>query len=115
MRLLKLLFITALLAFPLIMHAAQQEQAASGKAKTIDELAAMYDVSKCKECHVREYEEWSKSLHAKSLIGTPRTMATIRTTITDGLMKEQKKSGVKEVKDIQKKQYRVLNPTTTQT
>ncbi len=70
------------------------------KAKTIDDLAKMYDVSTCKACHTKVYEEWEKSIHARSLIGTGRTTATIRTMILDGLMKEQKKSGVKEIGDI---------------
>jgi hypothetical protein len=103
MRRVKILLFLLVIAVPLSIFAMQHEKAADKKAKTIDELAAMYDVSKCKECHVKEHEEWSKSLHAKSLIGTPRTMATIRTAITDGMMKEQKFSGVKKVEDIQVK------------
>jgi cytochrome c-type biogenesis protein CcmH/NrfF len=70
------------------------------KAKTVDELAKMYDVSSCKGCHAKEYGEWEKSIHARSLIGTGRTMATIRNAIQDAMMKEWTKSGVKEVKDI---------------
>jgi hypothetical protein len=70
------------------------------KAKTIDELAKMYDVSVCKQCHVNEYTEWEKSYHATSLVGSPRTMATLGSFLRDGLMKEWTKSGVKEVKDI---------------
>ena len=70
------------------------------KAKTVDELAKMYDVSACKGCHAKEYGEWEKSIHARSLIGTGRTMATIRTAIQDAMMKEWAKSGIKEVKDI---------------
>lgn len=70
------------------------------KAKTVDELAKMYDVSSCKKCHEAIFQEWEKSIHARSLIGTGRTMATIKTAITDGMMKEWTKSGIKEVKDI---------------
>jgi len=70
------------------------------KARTVDELSKMYDVSTCKACHTKIYEEWEKSIHARSLVGTGRTAATIRTAILDGLMKEQTKSGVKEIKDI---------------
>ena len=70
------------------------------KAKTVDELAKMYDVSSCKQCHPKEFGEWEKSIHARSLIGTGRTMATIKTAIQDGMMKEWAKSGIKEVKDI---------------
>ncbi|HTG02125.1 MAG TPA: multiheme c-type cytochrome ExtKL [Nitrospirota bacterium] len=76
--------------------AAAQEK----KAKTVDELAKMYDVSSCKACHAKEFAEWEKSIHSRSLIGTGRTMATIRTAITDGMMKEWAKSGIKDVKDI---------------
>jgi Cytochrome c554 and c-prime len=77
------------------MTAAQEK-----KATTVDELAKMYDVSSCKQCHAKEYGEWEKSIHARSLIGTGRTMATIKTAIQDGMMKEWAKSGIKEVKDI---------------
>lgn len=70
------------------------------KAATVDELAKMYDVSSCKQCHAKEFGEWEKSIHARSLIGTGRTMATIKTAIQDGMMKEWAKSGIKEVKDI---------------
>lgn len=77
------------------MTAAQEK-----KATTVDELAKMYDVSSCKQCHPKEYGEWEKSIHARSLIGTGRTMATIKTAIQDGMMKEWAKSGIKEVKDI---------------
>ena len=73
---------------------------AADKAKTVDELAKMYDVSSCKKCHEDIYKEWEKSIHARSLIGTGRTMATIKTAIMDGMMKEWAKSGIKEVKDI---------------
>jgi cytochrome c-type biogenesis protein CcmH/NrfF len=87
------LFLAALL---LTGVAAAQEK----KATTVDELARMYDVSSCKKCHAREFGEWEKSIHARSLIGTGRTMATIKTAIQDGMMKEWAKSGIKEVKDI---------------
>jgi len=76
------------------------EAQTTGKATTIDELAKMYDVSSCKKCHAQIYNEWEKSIHARSLIGTGRTMATIKTAITDGMMKEWTKSGVRDVKDI---------------
>src|SRR3989304_5249494 len=88
------IFMIALVAgIPLISYGAE-------KAKTVDELAKMYSVSSCKKCHEEIYKEWEKSIHARSLIGTGRTAATIRTMILDGLMKEQKKSGVKEIRDI---------------
>jgi hypothetical protein len=39
------------------------------KAKTIEELAAMYDSSSCKECHAEIYVQWENSHHARSLMG----------------------------------------------
>lgn len=39
------------------------------KAKTIDELAKMYDASSCKGCHAAIYEQWEKSHHARPLMG----------------------------------------------
>ena len=39
------------------------------KAKTIEELAAMYDSSSCKECHAEIYGQWENSHHARSLMG----------------------------------------------
>lgn len=73
---------------------------ANKKAETIDELVKMYDSTSCKACHKTIYETWAKSLHAISLIGTPRTMATMKNWLTDALMKEWKYSGVKSVEDI---------------
>lgn len=70
------------------------------KAKTIDELAAMYDSSKCKECHEGIYTDWEKSIHSRSIFGTGRTAATIKTTVTVGLM-GWKYSGVKKPEDVQ--------------
>lgn len=39
------------------------------KAKTIDELARMYDSSNCKKCHAEIYAQWEKSHHARPLMG----------------------------------------------
>jgi hypothetical protein len=39
------------------------------KAKTIDELAKMYDSSGCKGCHAEIYAQWEKSHHARPLMG----------------------------------------------
>jgi hypothetical protein len=73
---------------------------AEKKANSIDELAKMYDVSSCQGCHAEIFAEWQKSYHAISLVGSPRTMATIASTVKDGLLKEYTKSGAKEVKDL---------------
>ncbi len=69
------------------------------KAKTIAELAARYDSNKCIECHEETHDEWSESLHAKSILGSPRTAPTIITAIEKGL-KLFPYSGVKEDSDI---------------
>jgi hypothetical protein len=39
------------------------------KANTIEELAKMYDSSKCKECHEEIYAQWEQSHHSRSLMG----------------------------------------------
>ena len=96
MRFVKAVAVLFLATFLLAGMTAAQEK----KATTVDELAKMYDVSSCKQCHAKEFGEWEKSIHARSLIGTGRTMATIKTAIQDGMMKEWAKSGIKEVKDI---------------
>lgn len=69
------------------------------KARTIDELAAMYDSSSCKECHTEIWNQWEKSLHSRSLFGTGRTAATLKTTVTNGLM-NWPASGVKKPQDV---------------
>ncbi len=69
------------------------------KAKTIKELAERYDSSRCMECHEEAHEEWSNSLHAKSILGTPRTAPTIITAVEKGL-KMFPYSGVKKDEDI---------------
>ncbi|MBE9582240.1 MAG: hypothetical protein IMF18_11565, partial [Proteobacteria bacterium] len=88
MRLSKSVLMFACFGLPFMMLC-QDANADPGKnkAKTIDELAARYDVSTCKECHEEIYEEWEKSAHSKSMFGIgARTAATIGTTITKGLM-----------------------------
>jgi hypothetical protein len=52
--------LSLLLAVPLL---------ASAKAKTIDELAAMFDSTRCKPCHSEIYGQWEKSHHARPLMG----------------------------------------------
>ncbi len=70
------------------------------KAKTIAELAARYDSSSCQECHEEAYEQWENSLHAFSILGTPRTAPTILTAVDNGL-KLFPYSGVKTDDDIE--------------
>lgn len=73
--------------------------AKSGKAKTLAELAKMYDSSSCIECHQQQHDEAQKSIHSRSIFGTARTAMTFMTTIENGLM-EQPYSGVKSPKDV---------------
>ena len=70
------------------------------KAASIDELARMYDSSACKGCHETIYNDWEKSIHSRSIFGTGRTAATIKTTVTVGLM-GWKHSGVTKPEDVQ--------------
>lgn len=67
MKFLKLLIILLCVALPL--------SAFAQKAKTVDELAAMFDSSRCKMCHAEIYAQWENSHHARSLMG-----------VQDGLM-----------------------------
>lgn len=99
MRVFKLFLFLFLISAPMIAYGAQSGDA---KAKTIDELARMYDSSSCKMCHEKVYLEWEKSIHSKSIFGTGRTAATIRTTVINGLM-EWPESGVKKPDDVQVK------------
>ena len=85
---------------PFIVTGAQA--AVEKKAKTIAELAAMYDSSSCMECHTEIHEQWQESLHARSIFGPAdvgRTAATLKTTIENGL-KEWPHSGVKKPEDV---------------
>jgi hypothetical protein len=54
-----------LVAVPLVGPQAQ----AAKKAKTIDQLAAMFDSSRCKQCHAEIFQQWEKSHHARPLMG----------------------------------------------
>jgi nitrate/TMAO reductase-like tetraheme cytochrome c subunit len=98
----KFLFVLLLIAvIPLAVFAAGDTQ----KAKTIDELVKMYDSTSCKDCHTEIYEQWEKSLHARSIFGPAevgRTAATFKTTIEVGF-KDWPNSGVKKPEDVQVK------------
>ena len=78
----------------------------ANKAKSIDELAKMYDSSGCKGCHEGIYNEWDQSLHARSIFGTGRTTLTLKTTVEVGLM-SWKYSGVKKPEDVKVKHVMV--------
>lgn len=92
MKFLKLVVVLAFMAFPL--------SAVAEKANTIDELAKMLDSSSCKSCHAKIYEEWDKSMHARSLFGTKRTLGGFKGMIEGGLMKAWTKSGVTTPDDL---------------
>jgi hypothetical protein len=53
----------------MLMIIALPVAASAQKAKTIDELAKMYDSSSCKSCHSEIYAAWEKSHHARPLMG----------------------------------------------
>jgi len=57
------------IVFVLLMIVALPIAASAQKAKTIDELAKMYDSTQCKSCHAEIYAQWEKSHHARSLMG----------------------------------------------
>lgn len=100
MRFIRAVAVSALFALPLVAlsgHAAAPEMK---KAKSIDELVKMYDSSSCKQCHAEIYKDWEKSIHSRSIFGTGRTAATIKTTIDLGL-KSWKASGVKKPEDVE--------------
>lgn len=61
MKVLKLILVLLFIAVPLT--------ASAQKAKTIDELAKMFDASRCKACHAEIYAQWEKSHHARPLMG----------------------------------------------
>jgi len=92
-RRLQLLLILFFLSMPAIAYTAE-------KAKTIDELSKMYDVSSCKACHAKIFDEWSQSYHATSLVGSLGTMTSLAGAVKDGLMKEWTQSGVKDIMGI---------------
>ncbi|GAB4483973.1 MAG: multiheme c-type cytochrome ExtKL [Thermodesulfovibrionales bacterium] len=72
MKLLKLVLIVCLIAIPMTASSAPAH-----KAKTIDELAKMYDSSQCKSCHAEIYSQWEKSHHARPFLGVSGGMQLI--------------------------------------
>jgi hypothetical protein len=65
---------------------------------TIDELAVMYDIKPCIECHEDIHNEWKDSWHGKSIIDS-RVLRTWRTFILRGL-DESPKAKRRDLKDI---------------
>ncbi len=87
---------------PAMLAYASASATETKKATTIDELAKRYDSTGCKQCHEGIYNEWEQSIHSRSIFGTGRTAATIKTTGSVGLMGWQF-SGVKKPEDVQVK------------
>jgi len=54
------------------------------QATTIDELAQMYNIEACADCHEEIYDEWKGSWHSQSLTDS-RVIRTWRTFILSGL------------------------------
>lgn len=55
------------------------------EADTIDELVAMFDESKCMECHEETHAQWNDSWHAKAVVSS---LGGIHNFIAIGLVKE---------------------------
>ncbi len=87
---------------PAMLAYASASATETKKATTIDELTKRYDSTGCKQCHEGIYNEWEQSIHSRSIFGTGRTAATIKTTVSVGLMGWQF-SGVKKPEDVQVK------------
>ena len=60
--------------------------AKKGKATTVAELVAMYDSTGCIDCHEDIHNEWANSAHARSIYGTGRTAATMKTALENGVL-----------------------------
>lgn len=76
---------------------AESIAARHGKAKTMAELAGMYDSGPCIECHRAIHDDWAQSTHSRSISGS--TAAAILDAVQDGLMKWPY-SGVKSPADV---------------
>ncbi len=74
-----------LLALVTIFLLAGVHNATAKEADTIDELVAMFDDSKCAECHEEIYKEWQQSWHAKAVNSSLKGM---RNFIAVGVAKE---------------------------
>lgn len=74
-----------LFALVTIFLLAGVHNATAKEADTIDELVAMFDDSKCAECHEDIYKEWQQSWHAKAVNSSLKGM---RNFIAVGVAKE---------------------------
>lgn len=73
--------------------------AKKGTARSIAELARMYDSGGCAECHRAIYDEWRRSPHSDPILGGGRTGAAFRTAILEGISRWPY-SGVKGDGDV---------------
>lgn len=63
------------------------QPATAKEAQTVDELVAMFDSSKCAECHEEIYKQWQDSWHSKAIVSSLKGM---RNFISVGLAREWK-------------------------
>lgn len=80
----KTLLIIILLLSSIFIH----QTALSKQATTIDELAEMYDIKRCAECHSDKYEDWKTSTMGNSVID-PRVLRGMRSFIRLALDEEK--------------------------
>lgn len=71
---------TLLISILILSSAFIPHSAFSKQAVTIDELAKMYDISRCAECHPDKYEDWKTSTMGNSIID-PRVLRGMRSFI----------------------------------
>jgi hypothetical protein len=71
---------------------------AAATVSTIDELADMYKIEACAECHEDIHNEWKDSWHGKPIID-PRVLKTWRTFVLSGLDKSPKAKR-RDLKDV---------------
>jgi hypothetical protein len=96
----KVTILLVILFFLTIPLSALATETAGAKAKTIDELAAMYDVSSCEKCHSETYHEWEQSAHARAMVGSGKGRVIGGTQgYLKGIM-AAKYSGLGSVKDF---------------
>lgn len=63
------------------------QPAVAEEAQTIDELVAMFDSSKCAQCHEEIYKQWQESWHSRAIVSSLKGM---RNFISVGLAREWK-------------------------
>ena len=61
------------------------QSAVAKEANSIDELVAMFDSSKCAQCHEEIYKQWQNSWHSKAIVSS---LGGMRNFIAVGLARE---------------------------